>query len=75
MLDERWADGVVSRVPQLARGVVWCITCGRSQDVDAARSLLRGWPRCCRCARSGRGTRSGGSGNDEHMRGEGHQHK
>ena len=47
MLDERWADGVVSRVPQLARGVVWCITCGRSQDVDAARSLLRGWPRCC----------------------------
>jgi len=47
MRDERWVDGVVSRVPQLARGVVWCITCGRSQGVDAARNLLRGWPMCC----------------------------
>lgn len=47
MLDERWAEGVVSRVPQLARGVVWCTDCGRSQKVDAARHLLRGWPRCC----------------------------
>lgn len=47
MLDERWAEGVVSQVPQLARGVVWCTDCGRSQKVDAARHLLRGWPRCC----------------------------
>lgn len=39
---------VVREVPQLRRGVVWCLTCERSQDVDTADLLRRGgWPRCC----------------------------
>lgn len=33
--------------PKLARGKVWCRTCGRSQDVDGADCLINGWPKCC----------------------------
>ena len=37
----------VSAVPQLARGCVWCRTCGRMQRVDSVQALGRGWPKCC----------------------------
>lgn len=47
MATDRWADGVVSRVPQLARGLTWCVTCGREQEVNAAWRLRNGWPTCC----------------------------
>lgn len=40
-------DSMVSRVPQLARGQVWCRTCGRSQHVDSQVCLATGWPTCC----------------------------
>lgn len=26
---------------------VWCLNCGRSEGVDAALCLRRGWPICC----------------------------
>lgn len=26
---------------------VYCKTCGRSEAVDAAHCLRKGWPRCC----------------------------
>jgi Zn finger protein HypA/HybF involved in hydrogenase expression len=42
-----WIDRVVSEVPQLERGRVWCTTCGRSESVNAAESLRHGWPKCC----------------------------
>jgi len=32
--------------PKIARGIVWCIECGRSQRVDTA-CFRTGWPTCC----------------------------
>jgi len=31
--------------PSLARGQVWCPTCGRTQQVN--NDLANGWPKCC----------------------------
>ena len=33
--------------PKLSRGRVWCKKCGRTQKVDSATCLRRGWPECC----------------------------
>jgi hypothetical protein len=38
---------LVERVPQLARGTVWCHECGRSVRVDSGECLGSGWPKCC----------------------------
>jgi hypothetical protein len=38
---------VVADVPQLRRGIVWCMTCGRTRRVDAGGALAHGWPKCC----------------------------
>lgn len=40
-------DRIAADVPQLARGKVWCTTCGRQQSVDGAECLRSGWPKCC----------------------------
>jgi len=40
-------DHVTVAVPQLARGRVWCITCGISHLVNSAEALHIGWPKCC----------------------------
>lgn len=33
--------------PKLARGQVWCRTCGRTTKVDSSECLRLGWPACC----------------------------
>ena len=33
--------------PSLARGRVWCVSCGRSERVDSAECLRSGWPKSC----------------------------
>lgn len=33
--------------PSLARGQVWCRTCGSSRGVNTAGALRNGWPKCC----------------------------
>ena len=33
--------------PKLARGQVWCLTCGRTERINAAHCLAHGWPKCC----------------------------
>ena len=33
--------------PSLARGMVWCIVCERSQKVNSGLALQTGWPKCC----------------------------
>jgi hypothetical protein len=33
--------------PKLARGQVWCRTCGDNHRVDSAYALRHGWPKCC----------------------------
>ncbi len=33
--------------PKLARGQVWCRSCGATRRVDAAACLRAGWPKCC----------------------------
>ncbi len=33
--------------PTLSVGQVWCVTCGRTQQVDPAECFSRGWPLCC----------------------------
>lgn len=34
-------------IPQLARGRVWCLSCGVSRQVNSAKCLRDGWPTCC----------------------------
>lgn len=43
MLTEKMA----AEIPQLARGIVWCTTCGRSKQVNSSAALSQGWPKCC----------------------------
>jgi hypothetical protein len=33
--------------PKLARGRVWCLSCGASRVVDSAVAMRVGWPTCC----------------------------
>lgn len=33
--------------PSLSRGVVWCVTCRRSQKVNSCECIASGWPKCC----------------------------
>lgn len=40
-------DAMAKSHPKLARGQVWCRSCGRSALVAAADCLRRGWPECC----------------------------
>lgn len=40
-------ENIVADVPQLRRGMVWCVKCGRSERVDSANALRHGWPKCC----------------------------
>lgn len=40
-------DEITASHPSLLRGRVWCTRCGRSQAVDSAECLRKGWPRCC----------------------------
>lgn len=32
---------------KLQRGMVWCKNCGRTQKVDSAEKIRKGWPACC----------------------------
>ncbi len=38
---------IVSKVPSLKRGRVWCHTCGHTEAVDSAHCLAHGWPKHC----------------------------
>jgi hypothetical protein len=38
---------IAAEVPKIARGMVWCRSCGRSERIDGAGALARGWPKCC----------------------------
>lgn len=38
---------VISEVPQLARGQVWCRSCGSTRRVNSAGAMSNGWPKCC----------------------------
>ena len=38
---------VVSQVPQLARGQVWCTYCGTTYHLNSSTALASGWPKCC----------------------------
>ena len=38
---------VSNEVPQLNRGMVWCRSCPRSEQVNSAQCLQSGWPKCC----------------------------
>lgn len=40
-----WRD--VEAIPQIARGKVWCTTCGRMERVDGGHAMRHGWPKCC----------------------------
>jgi len=40
-------ESIVSRVPQLRRGIVWCRKCGSSKRVDSGIAMQYGWPKCC----------------------------
>jgi hypothetical protein len=39
----------MAKIPQIARGKVWCTYCKRMQYVDGADCLRNGWPECCGC--------------------------
>ena len=40
-------DSLAREMPQLARGQVWCRTCGRTEHVHSSHALRYGWPKCC----------------------------
>ncbi len=40
-------ESIAKSHPKLARGQVWCHTCGRSSLVATADCLRSGWPMCC----------------------------
>lgn len=40
-------DKIANSHSSLARGRVWCKTCGRSEKTDSADCLRNGWPECC----------------------------
>lgn len=41
-------EKLVSEVPQLARGQVWCRSCGSTLRLNSASALRQvGWPKCC----------------------------
>lgn len=40
-------DELATVHPKLARGQVWCRTCGATKRVDSAECLRSGWLRCC----------------------------
>ena len=40
-------ESLVAKVPQLARGQVWCRHCSATRKVNAAGALSNGWPKCC----------------------------
>lgn len=33
--------------PKLARGQVWCRSCGSTRLVNSGKALANGWPKCC----------------------------
>ena len=39
-------DEIARSHPSLMRGRVWCVRCGGYKDVDPAKCLREGWPRC-----------------------------
>ncbi|MGY3393403.1 hypothetical protein ACVWW6_005994 [Bradyrhizobium sp. USDA 3311] len=38
--------------PSLLNGKVFCARCGKPRQVDAAKCLRDGWPKCCGCSMS-----------------------
>lgn len=40
-------QAAIESAPKIARGMVWCKKCGRSQKVDPAECFSTGWPECC----------------------------
>lgn len=40
-----WKD--IAAIPQIARGKVWCRTCGAEQSVNGVNAMRHGWPKCC----------------------------
>lgn len=40
-------ERAASSIPQIARGKVWCTTCGCEQSVRGADALRGGWPKHC----------------------------
>jgi len=41
------SESIAKTHPSLARGKVWCTSCGQEQNVNAAGALKHGWPKCC----------------------------
>jgi hypothetical protein len=37
----------IAGIRQIARGMVWCTTCGNKQKVNGKDCLRHGWPKCC----------------------------
>ena len=47
MFARRAFEEAVEKSPQLRRGKVWCLKCGRELNVNAVNCLSNGWPKCC----------------------------
>lgn len=37
----------IGKIPQIARGRVWCHRCGNTMQVNGVGCVRHGWPRCC----------------------------
>lgn len=49
LIDDAICEAIQDAIqhPKLARGQVWCRTCGRTERVDSAECMRSGWPKCC----------------------------
>jgi hypothetical protein len=39
-------ETIAASHPSLLRGRVWCVKCGTFKDIEPARCLREGWPKC-----------------------------
>lgn len=46
MMNRTLYDVIAASHPSLLRGRVWCSRCNAFKDVDAAKCLREGWPKC-----------------------------
>lgn len=37
----------IAGIPKIARGLVWCTSCGAMRSVHGGKCMRSGWPLCC----------------------------
>ena len=46
-IDTGLHETIAKGIEKIARGQVWCVSCGDTKKVSGAACLRSGWPMCC----------------------------